>query len=152
MAGRSLWGTTPQASIAMACAERGTRAVVDSCIALIGGDDADPALVEALGGPHAPRYLDAPPDQRYWLRVWGTRGLLWALSAEDAPHADEPAIVAAMLEALADDQWRVRELGAKVVARYRVDEAHPAVTTLLDDEIPRVRFAAARALRLLASP
>jgi len=35
------------------------------------------------------------------------------------------------------------------VARYRLDEAQPATVALLDDENPRVRTAAARALRLL---
>jgi hypothetical protein len=151
MTSRSIWGTTPRHSIEAACAERGARAVVVACARLIGGGDADPRLLTVLGGPEAPRYLDAPADQRYWLRVWGTRGLLWALGAKDAPPADEPEIVAAVLEALADERWRVREQGAKVVARYRIDEAQPAIARLLDDEIPRVRYAAARALRLLAT-
>src|SRR5262245_33860301 len=100
MAGRSLWGTTPRQSIEAACAERGTREVVASCVALIGGADADPALVAVLGGPDGPRYLDAPPDQRYWLRVWGTRGLLWALAVDGAPAPVEPEIVEAVLTAL----------------------------------------------------
>lgn len=152
MAGRSLWGTTPRQSIEAACAERGAGEVVASCVALIGGADADPGLVAVLGGPDGPRYLDAPSDQRYWLRVWGTRGLLWALGVDGAPPPDRPEIVAALLGALADDSWRVRELAAKVVARYRLDDAHPAITVLLDDEVPRVRYAASRALRLLASP
>jgi HEAT repeat protein len=38
-----------------------------------------------------------------------------------------------------------------VVARYRVDEAQPAIAGLLADETPRVRTAAARALRLLTA-
>jgi HEAT repeat protein len=147
-----LWGTTPRQSIEAACAGHGGPEVIASCVALIGGADADPALVAALGGPDAPRFLDAPPDQRYWLRVWGARGLLWALATEDAPPPDRPEIVEALVGALTDDHWRVREQAAKVIARYRVDEAHPAITALLDDEVPRVRYAAARALRLLASP
>jgi len=37
------------------------------------------------------------------------------------------------------------------VARYRLDDAQPAVVGLLDDATPRVRTAAARALRLLTA-
>jgi hypothetical protein len=142
---------TPCQNIEAACATRGTPAVVAACVRLIGGADEDPALVTVLGGPDGARYLDAPADQRYWLRVWGMRGLLWALGAADAPPADSPEIVAAVRGGLADERWRVREMAAKVVARHRVDDAQPAVVALLDDEVPRVRVAAARALRLLTS-
>jgi hypothetical protein len=140
---------TPRQRIELACADRGAPEVVSGCLALIGGGEADPALVVILSGPHGPRYLDAPADQRYWLRVWGVRGLLWALSAPDAPSPEEPDIVEALVSALADEQWRVRENAAKVVARYRVDACQPAIAALLTDEIPRVRAASARALRLL---
>ena len=140
---------TPRRNIEAACARRGGREVVDACVELIGGGDADPELLVVLGGPDAPRYLDAPAYQRYWLRVWGARGLLWALGAEGAPPVAEPAIVEAVLGALADERWRVREMGAKVVGRHRIDEAQPMVVRLQADEVPRVRFAAGRALRLL---
>jgi HEAT repeat protein len=151
----SLWGTTPQASIAAACARWGFVEVVAGCVELIEGRDADPALVTALGGPEAARFLDAPPEQRYWLRVWGARGLLWSLRTArsrtpERPAADDPAVTTAVLSALADKHWRVREMAAKVVARHRLDAAQPAVTTMLADGTPRVRIAAARALRLLA--
>ena len=151
MTGGSIWGTTPRQSIEAACAERGAGRVVASCIELIGGGDIDPELIASLGGPAAPRYVDAPPGRRYWLRVWGTRGLLWALGAEGAPPAGDPAVVAALVAAVADDRWRVRELGAKVIARYRVDECQPAMSVLSHDEVPRVRAAASRALRLLTT-
>jgi hypothetical protein len=123
--------------------------VIDACLSLIAGDDADPGLVEVLGGPAGPRYLDAPPGQRHWLRAWGVRGLLWALNAPDAPQAESAEIAGALRSALADERWRVRENAAKVVARYRIDAVQPLVVELLTDEVPRVRQAAARALRLL---
>jgi hypothetical protein len=168
MAGRSRWGVTPRHSVETACAQRGPAAVIAGCVALLTVDadaaadadadaaadaglvadagfaaDADPALVAALGGPRGPDYLDAPSGQRYWLRVWAARGLLWA------PWEPEAATTA-VIAALADDHWRVREMAAKVVARHRVDEAQPAVAHLLTDEVERVRTAAARAVRLLA--
>ncbi|GIF26228.1 hypothetical protein BJ973_003498 [Actinoplanes tereljensis] len=140
---------TPRQRIEAACADRGTPRVVAGCVALIGGGETDPALVETLGGPAGPRYLDSPEDQRYWLRVWGVRGLLWALGLPDAPSPEDPDVVAALVSALADERWRVRENAAKVVARHRVDACQPAIAALLNDEIPRVRVASARALRVL---
>jgi HEAT repeat protein len=156
MSAPSLWGSTPRDSITAACAERGPADVVAGCVRLIdddpGGPDHDPTLVAALAGPASVRFLDAPADQRYWLRVWGARGLLWALAADGAPAADEPEVTRAVVTALQDGHWRVREMALKVVARHRLDEAQPVVTGLLADGTPRVRAAAARALRLLAAP
>jgi len=148
MAG-SLWGTTPRHSIESVCDRLGTAVVLRACVLLLEGADADPSVVASLAGPTAPRYLDAPDDQRYWLRVWGARGLLWALSMPDGPQASERWIAGPVIGALGDEHWRVREMAVKVVARYRLDEAQPATVALLDDENPRVRTAAARALRLL---
>ena len=147
----SLWGTTPRQSIESACGRLGTAAVLRACVTLLDGAEADPALVAALAGPTAPRYLDAPDQHRYWLRVWGARGLFWALSMPDAPPATEPWIGGPLIGALGHEHWRVREMAIKVVARYRVDEAQPAIAGLLADETPRVRTAAARALRLLTA-
>ena len=144
----SLWGTTPRQSIEALCVRLGTPAVLRECVALLGGADAEPAIVAALAGPTAPRFLDAPADQRYWLRVWGARGLLWALAAPEAPEI-VPEVVDALVGGLADEHWRVREMVLKVIARYAVDEAQPAIEPLLTDETPRVRTAAARALRVL---
>jgi HEAT repeat protein len=146
--GGSLWGTTPQLSIEAACRDRGLAAMVAACITLIDGDDVDPAIVAALAGPDAPRFLDAPADQRYWLRVWGARGLLWALAL---PGADSSQAVRPLVAALGDEHWRVREMAAKVVARYRLDAAQPAIANLLQDPVPRVRSAAARAQRMLST-
>jgi HEAT repeat protein len=147
MAG-SLWGITPRESIEALCRRLGTSAVVGECVALLGGADADPSIVAALAGPTAPRFLDAPEDQRYWLRVWGARGLLWALAAPGAPGV-APEVVDALVGGLADEHWRVREMALRVIARYQLDDAQPAIGPLLTDETPRVRTAAARALRVL---
>lgn len=77
----------------------------------------------------------------YWVRVWGARGLLhgWQESAADVA---EPAILAA----LTDDAWRVREMAAKVVRRWQIDSAAPTIALLLNDETRRVRAAAEKAL------
>jgi HEAT repeats len=142
VAPRSHWGLTPRQSIEAECARRGRPAVIAGCRRLIQGDDADPALIIALGGPYAPRLLDGDPqsDQRYWFRVWGTRGLLWAW--------DDSALDAVFL-ALSDPAWRVRELAAKVAARHGLGDVLPALVDLRDDQVPRVRAAASRAIALL---
>jgi hypothetical protein len=81
-------------------------------------------------------------DQRYWIRTWGARGLLWAW--------DESA-TGAIGRAIEDPHWRVREMAAKVVARHRVGDLLDAVARLRDDPVPRVRAAAARAVAVLTS-
>jgi HEAT repeat protein len=123
-----------------ACRERGEAEVVRGCIGLLSGRDVDAGLVRALGGPGAARFLDSPPQQRYWLRVWGARGLLWVWDSSATPS---------IVEALADEAWRVREMAAKVVARHLVDDALPGLAVLDNDPVPRVRAAASRALRRL---
>jgi hypothetical protein len=142
MTARSHWGVTPRQSIEAECARRGQQAVVAGCSCLIQGDDADPALIIALGGPPARRLLDSDPrsDQRYWLRVWGIRGLLWAW--------DDSALDAVLL-ALRDPAWRVRELAAKVAARHRLGDTLPALVDLRNDSVPRVRAAVSRAIAML---
>jgi HEAT repeat protein len=135
--------TPPRHRVAQACADRGADAVVEGCLALLAGGDVDEELIGVLGGPAGPLYLDAPPEQRYWLRVWGARGLLWA------PW--QPRAADAVAAALGDEAWRVREMAAKVIARHRVGPAFDAVTEVLHDPVPRVRVAAARALRLLTA-
>lgn len=106
------------------------------------GEDTDVRLVMALGGPAARRVLegDSRVDLRYWLRVWGARGLLW--------EWDDRA-TDALSVALADKAWRVREMAAKVVARHLVGDTLPAVAELREDPVPRVRAAARRAVVLL---
>jgi HEAT repeat protein len=93
-------------------------------------------------GPHPRR------DQRYFLRVWAARALLyaWDDSAQDA-----------VLTALADESWRVREMaavkGAGEVggARRKIGDALPVVAAMSADSVPRVRAAAARATAILTA-
>jgi HEAT repeat protein len=136
----SSWGVAPRDSIEAACRDRGKPDVVAGCLALLAGGDADVALIRSLGGPHAEWNLDHGPEHRYWLRVWGARGLLWAWD-----DAATPTVIAA----LADESWRVREMALKVIARHRVDDALEAVTLCAEDPVPRVGAAAARALQRL---
>ncbi len=135
---------TPKQSIEAECARRGTGEVVAGCVALLGRRDADDALSVALGGPSARYVLDTGPApvHLYWLRVWGARGLLYAWDDSARP---------AVLAALADEHWRVREMAAKVVARHLLGEAMDAVAGLRDDRIARVRQAAQRAVTLLTA-
>jgi hypothetical protein len=133
---------TPRQSVEAECARRGRQSVVAGCCSLIKSEDADSTLIVALGGPHARRVLDGNPraGQQYWLRVWGTRGLLWAW---------DDAALDAVIIALRDPAWRVRELAAKVVARHHLGDTLPAVLDLREDAVPRVRAAATRAIAIL---
>lgn len=140
----SRWDLTPRQSVEQECGHRGTAEVVAGCVELLGGRDADVPLVYALGGPAAAAVLGPHPyrDQRYFLRVWGARGLLyaWDDSARDAVCA-----------ALADESWRVREMAAKVVAKRGLGEALSTVAGMQHDPVPRVRAAAARATAILTA-
>jgi HEAT repeat protein len=140
MPSRSVWGLTPRQSIERECARRGTIAVVAGCVELLGRRDADDALIFAIGGPAARGVLAG--GQQYWLRVWATRALLYAW--------DEGARQA-VLDALADDAWRVREMAAKVTVRRLLGEALPAVAELRRDPVARVRRAAERATVILTA-
>lgn len=138
MAVASRWGQTPRESIEAECAHRGHDAVVAGCIDLLRGSDADPALILALGGPPARWVVTGEPSgPDYWLRVWAARGLLWAWDDTARP---------AVVEALYDDAWRVREMAAKVVARHQLGDALPVVADLCNDPVQRVRAAAHRAV------
>src|ERR1035437_10662955 len=53
MPSRSLWGLTPRESIELECTRRGTADVVAGCVGLLRQQDADDALVFAIGGPGA---------------------------------------------------------------------------------------------------
>jgi HEAT repeat protein len=138
------WGQSPRQSIEAEAARRGQGSLVASCITLLSGQDTDDELVFALAGPAARAVLDGSSraDQRYWLRVWGARGLLWCWGDEALPE---------ICQALADPCWRVREMAAKVVARHLLGDALPEVAVLRDDPVPRVAAAAVRALAALAA-
>ena len=132
--------TTPRLSIEAECGRRGKLALVAGCIALLNREPVDDALVMALGVRASPWVLDSGPEAQYWLRVWAARGLLWAW---------DPVALPAIIAALEDGHWRVREMAAKVVARHLLGDAFDAVSEMSDDPVPRVAAAAARAVRVL---
>jgi HEAT repeat protein len=135
---------TPKQSVQQECARRGEPEVVAACVVLLAGGDVDRPFIFAVGGPGADSALGPHPrrDQRYWLRVWAARALLyaWDDSARDA-----------VIGALADEHWRVREMAAKVVAKRKIGDALPAVAGLGEDPVPRVRAAATRATVVLTA-
>lgn len=136
-------GQTPRQRIDAECAHRGKAAVVAACIALLEGHDVDAELMVALGGSPARWVFSGEPEgPRHWRRVWAARGLLWAWGDEALP---------ALMTALTDDTWRVREMAAKVVARHRLGDALSTVAELRGDPTPRVRAAASRAVVLLTA-
>lgn len=133
---RSLWGQTPRRSIEVACATHGRDAVTAACLDLLAGREVEARWLQVLAGPRAPEH-PVPP----WPRVWALRGLLWAW---------DQVATGAVVGALSDDAWRVREMAAKVVARQAVDEALEEVVGLARDPVRRVRVAAERAIRGLS--
>jgi hypothetical protein len=139
-----IWDMTPRQGVERECSRRGEAEVVAACVVLLAGGDADRPFVFAIGGPAAESILGPHPrrDQRYFLRVWAARALLyaWNASAQDA-----------VLTALADESWRVREMAAKVVARRKIGDALSVVAEMSADPVPRVRAAAARATAILTA-
>lgn len=144
MTSRSDWGLTPRQSVVAECARRGEPAVVAGCVALLSGQPADDGLLFALGGPNARIVVEDGPAQRnqYWRRVWGARGLLYAW---------EDAAAAAVVSALDDEHWRVREMAAKVAAKRAIGAALEPAARLREDPAPRVRAAAARAVVVITA-
>lgn len=138
-AGREL---APRQRVEALASEVGKGVVVRRCMDLLAGTDVDGSVIFALGGPPARWAIDggaSGPD--YWLRVWALRGLLWV-------WADEAT--SAVLSAMGDRSWRVREMAAKVSARHLLDDALPGLVELREDPVPRVRAASQRAIRSLA--
>jgi hypothetical protein len=148
---REGWGITPRQSVQIESARRGRAQVVAGCVALLRGQDVDDGFILALSGPAGHVVLDDGPAQRnqYWRRVWGARGLLYAWPDEAPDEAEEAE--AAVIDALADAHWRVREMAAKVVAKRRIGAALDSVAALREDPVPRVRAAAERATVLLTA-
>jgi len=138
------WDMTPRHSVERECAHRGEAGVVAACIVLLAGGDVDRAFVFAIGGPAAESVLGPHPrqDQRYFLRAWAARALLYAWDDSAQP---------AVLSALADESWRVREMAAKVVAKRKIGDALSIVAGMGTDPVPRVRAAAARATAILTA-
>ncbi|HEX4787796.1 MAG TPA: HEAT repeat domain-containing protein [Actinospica sp.] len=132
----------PREAIQAECGRRGRDEVVAGCVALLRAQPVGDAFVLALGGAHGALVLDSGTESQYWLRVWGARGLLWAWDDVALP---------ALLDALGDEHWRVREMAAKVVARNRVGAAFEAVESLRTDPVSRVARAAQRAVAALVA-
>jgi HEAT repeats len=129
---------SPRESIERECDRRGKPEVVAGCVDLLNGRAVDTDLVLALGGPPARWVVTRePPGPPYWVRVWATRGLLWAW---------DDAALPAMKRALNDEAWRVREMALKVIARHKLCDALTAALELREDPVRRVRAAAARTL------
>ncbi|MGO3148264.1 MAG: HEAT repeat domain-containing protein [Leucobacter sp.] len=113
----------------------GEAAVVDRSISLIDGNNEGEDFLLFVGGEHARGVLDGAPVL-YWPELWGARALL---------HVWDDSATPAAIGTLDNPAWRVREMGARVVAEHELP-AVSELTALLTDEVPRVRVAAARAL------
>jgi hypothetical protein len=144
-------GLAPRDRVELARLELGEPVLLRWSAGLLGGtvryDDPTQPHLTWLGGPHAVWLLRLSTVQAeaqdYWARTWGGRALLYVW--DDAL----PELVPAVVSALDDESWRVREMAAKVAARREVGQAGEALLPLADDEVPRVRAAAVRALGLV---
>ena len=91
---------------------------------------------QAVSGWGSPDHLD--DATRYWSRVWAARTLLYVWSEQCGPG---------VVAGLGDPAWRVREMCAKVAARWEVGPAaEPCAGLVTTDDVPRVRAAASRVL------
>jgi HEAT repeats len=136
---------TPAERVAIACDRWNDDDVVRRCARLLGvaaasaptGDELDLAMV--LGGLRDRDWLAGgkPPGHAYWARVWAARALRYVWTDSAAP---------AVVDALGDDHWRVREMASKVVGDRQIGDAADHLVALLGDDTPRVRAAAVRAL------
>lgn len=140
---------SPAERVAEACDRWGVDEVVRRCGALlrirpsdpVTGDLLDVAMV--LGGLRDREWLAGgkPPGHAYWARVWAARALRYVW---------RDAASAALVHALHDDHWRVREMSAKAVGDHAVPDSADRLVALLDDEVPRVRKSAVLALAVVA--
>ncbi len=136
---------TPAERVAEACGRWGDDEVVRRCAALLRLAPGDPVtgdlldVAAVLGGLRDRDWLAGgkPPGNSYWARAWAARALryVWSDSAS-----------AAIVQALDDDHWRVREMSAKVAGNYEVADSGDRLASLTCDGVPRVRKAAVLAL------
>ena len=113
----------------------GEAEVIDRALSLMDGNNEGEEFLLFVGGEHAQGILDGAPVL-YWPELWGLRALLYVWHDRAAP---------AVVSALRNEAWRVREMAARVIAAREVSAA-TELTALLGDRTPRVRIAAARAL------
>lgn len=136
---------SPERRIAAAVAKYGERDVVTLSLSLLAGNHESEEFLLYVGGAHAQGILDGAPVL-YWPELWGARALLHAW---DESVIDEQAH-RLIVSTLSNSAWRVREMGARLVAARQLDAAEQ-LAALLDDEVPRVRAAAATAISRLGS-
>ncbi len=136
--------STPGALVAVAeqrwgCDEviRRARLLVESRSERLAPDLLELAVV--LGELSDPEWLSTgkEPGHGYWARVWAVRALLYIW---------DDSAASAVMRALGDEHWRVREMAAKVAGRHEMGEAADALGRMLGDDVERVRIAAVRAL------
>lgn len=124
-----------------AAVERYTEAgVIERSLSLLAGNNEGEDFLLFVGGEHAQGILDGAPVL-YWPELWGLRALLYVWEDAAAP---------AVLDALSNPAWRVREMAARVAAARELAAAS-ALARLLTDTVPRVRVAAVRALGAVGS-
>jgi len=129
----------PGDRVRAACLRVGEAEFVRRCAAVLADPSAHGALLPLLGD--VPAYAFLPSGEpSYWVPVWATRALLYAWDPSASP---------AVVTGLRHENWRVREMSAKVCAKREIGEAGDVLATLATDPIPRVRAAAARALGLV---
>lgn len=109
--------------------------VVERCLSLISGGYEGEDFLRVVGGHHAEGILGGAPAL-YWPELWGTRALL---------HVWDDSATPAVVAALGNQAWRVREMAERVCAERRVGDA-ASLAPLLNDDHARVRAGAARAL------
>jgi len=135
----------PTERVTVAVERWGLGEVIQRCISLLSvrrtadllGVNLELAMV--LGAVTDPGWFarGRPPGHLYWARVWAARALVYVWDGSGS---------GAIVSALADEQWRVREMAARVVRARGLAVAVEAVVCLVRDDVPRVRVAAARAL------
>lgn len=136
---------SPAARVRALCAEQGETSVAARCADVLATESwEDRELLIVLGGRHAVSEYSltepAQTDLSYLAPTWAARGLLYAWS---------DSAILAVVGALTHEAWRVREMAAKVVAARGIWSAADEVAALAQDPVPRVRAAAARALKVV---
>ncbi|HEX6196671.1 MAG TPA: HEAT repeat domain-containing protein [Jiangellaceae bacterium] len=129
----------PSEAVRAACERWGERDVALRCAAMLDGGAPELELLGYLST--APSGV-APTSGTWpsWFPVWALRGLRYAWDP-----AAEPAVV----RALVSEAWRVREMAAKVCLVREIGAAGDTLAELVDDPVPRVRIAAARAVAVV---
>lgn len=85
------WGMTPRQSIERECREQGEPVVIAGCVDMLNGEDVDPNLIHALGGPPARWVVEGGEGgPEYWLRVWAARHSLGDLLQVLQELRDDP--------------------------------------------------------------